>query len=94
MSEVNTAVATKTKVTTTMMETNDGVSWHPKSIDVRLTACSSCGLTWDRKWQAQTCENRGHVKSFPQHYGGIIENGVYKPRSTYVRRAYGRISIK
>jgi len=84
------AVATKTKVTTTMMETTNGETWHEKSIEVSLTACSSCGLLWDRKWQAESCEKRGHVESFPQHYGGYVENGVYKPANTYIRKSYGR----
>ena len=88
--QASKSVATKTKVTTTMMETFSGATWHEKSIDVWLIACSSCGLMWDRKSQAESCKERGHVESFPQSYGGYVENGVYKPANTYIRNSYGR----
>ena len=87
---VKQSVTTDTKVTTTMMETSNGETWHSKDIEVSLTACSSCGLLWDRKWQAESCEERGHVESFPQHYGGYVENDEYKPSKTYIRKSYGR----
>ena len=74
--------------------------------DSPLWYCSECGLLWDRQWQADQCGEgtyrecspnrdikRNHRSSFPQHYGGGVENDVYKPAATYVRHSYGRIKI-
>ena len=69
-----------------------------------LWYCSDCGLLWDRKWQADQCGEgtyqecspvtevkRNHRTSFPQYYGGYVENNTYKPAATYVRQSYGRM---
>ena len=75
--------------------------------DSPLWYCSECGLLWDRQWQADQCGEgtyqecaplknvkRNHRSSFPQHYGGGVENDVYKPAATYIRQSYGRVKIK
>tara|TARA_Y100000593_G_scaffold80485_1_gene150284 strand:+ start:323 stop:592 length:270 start_codon:yes stop_codon:yes gene_type:complete len=84
-----TAIRTNQTVESDMMETMDGESYWMKGISPTLYACGECKLMWDRKWQAQECGNRNHVKSFQQHYGGIVENNVYKPRASYTRKSYG-----
>jgi hypothetical protein len=53
-------------------------------------ACDDCGLVWEKKWYAESCERRGHPKRFDQHYGGITENGAHKGGTSYTRFAIGR----
>ena len=74
--------------------------------DSPLWYCSECGLLWDRQWQAEQCGDgtyqecypvkqikRNHRTSFPQYYGGYVENDVYKPSATYIRKSYGRVKL-
>jgi hypothetical protein len=85
-------------VDTEMMEPHlggDAVYYEQVGIRNPSFACLdvSCGLVWDRKHYAESCEGRGHVSKWSQGYGGMVENGVYKPARTYVRQAIGRLSL-
>ena len=83
------------KINTTMMaprftgvELN--VHWVHEDINPNSYGCTGCGLVWSRKWQAETCEEREHVRQFEQRYGGIVENNVHKGYKAYTRSAIGR----
>jgi hypothetical protein len=87
------AIKTTIKVESIMMDprvSDSSVWWVEKDINPTLYYCSECQLLWSRKWHAEKCGQRNHITSFPQHYGGVNENGVYKPRATYMRHSYGR----
>jgi len=83
------------KVDTTMMvprftgvELN--VHWISEDIKPNSYGCTACGLIWSRKWQAESCEGRGHVREFDQKYGGYVENNIHKGFKAYRRYAIGR----
>ena len=42
-----------------------------------LWRCDGCGLVWEKRWHAQSCEERGHARSFDQGPYGVryVENG-------------------
>ena len=85
------------KVSAEMMApriSGDQVWYSEEEIEARSYAClgESCGLIWDRKHHAEKCESKGHAPEWSQGYGGKVENGVYKPAVSYVRRAIGRLS--
>jgi hypothetical protein len=69
------------------------VSYVQADIKPFSYACLGCGLIWSRKWHAETCEERGHVATWEQCYGGLVENGEYRPAKTYTRRAIGRRKV-
>ena len=66
------------------------VHWVPEDITPNSYGCAGCGLVWSRRWQAETCEERGHVSQFDQRYGGRFENGVHKGFTAYTRYAIRR----
>ena len=83
------------KADTAMMEmrfsgADMNISYAEVGIEANTYACTGCGLVWDRKWYAETCESRNHVPSWEQRYGGYIENGVPKGYKGYVRQALQR----
>jgi len=67
------------------------VTYIERSIEGYAWACDGCGLLWEKKWHAEKCESRGHVKSFDQRYGGYVENGVWRGGKAYTRFAIGRV---
>ena len=85
------------QVATDMMEARFGVTdvyYVEKAINSPSFACIdvSCGLIWDRKHYAESCEARGHVSKWSQSYGGYIENGLHKGGATYPRYSIGRLA--
>jgi len=70
------------------------VSYEQVDISNPSYACmdAACGLIWDRKHYAESCESRGHVSHWEQGYGGGMENGIYKPAKTYPRTAIGKLA--
>ena len=66
------------------------VHWVHEDINPNSYGCTGCGLVWSRKWQAESCEERGHVRQFEQRYGGIVENNIHKGYKAYTRYAVGR----
>jgi len=88
------------KVNTTMMSPRFtgaelNVHWVHEDINPNSYGCTGCGLVWSRKWQAESCEERAHVRQFEQRYGGRVEQMVGgQPRhvdyTAYTRSAIGR----
>jgi len=70
----------------------DSIWWEEERIEPHSYACLGCGNVWSRKWQAETCEDRGHVASFAQRYGGFVENGIHKGSVEYTRQRIDRIN--
>ena len=86
------------KVDTTMMaprftgaELN--VHWVHEDIKPNSYGCTGCGLVWSRKWQAESCEERGHVSEFEQRYGGRFEQMLGGPERHIGYTAYTRYAI-
>ena len=84
-------------VSTAMMEPRlSGQDVYYAEVDINNPsyACmdTACGLIWDRKHHAESCESRGHVSQWHQGYGGMVEHGIYKPAQTYPRTAIGKLS--
>ena len=52
--------------------------------------CTGCGLVWDRKNLALSCESHGHKPMWRQLYGGYFENGKHVGGAEYERRAIRR----
>jgi hypothetical protein len=89
MEHIETAFMTPILHGTTM-------SYREDSGDAHAWQCLGCGLVWEKRWHAESCETRKHVPSFAQHYysGGAVVNGVYTGRkSTYTRKALRREPI-
>ena len=63
------------------------VTYEEVHIQANTYACVGCGLVWDRKWYAETCEKRNHVSKWEQRYGGIFENNIHKNYRAYTRTA-------
>jgi hypothetical protein len=55
--------------------------------------CDGCGLVWEKKWHAESCENRDHKTSFEQRYGGTIVNGKHVGYRAFVRKAMRREKV-
>ena len=69
----------------------DSMVYDHVAINATTYACTGCGLVWERKWYAETCEERKHAVKFPQHYGWKMNAyGKYFPTQTFVRRAIAR----
>jgi len=88
-------------VSTSMMEMRFSghelnVSYAEVGINNPSYACMdvSCGLIWDRRHLAESCEEKGHVTTWYQGYGGGVDNNVYKPARSYPRTAIGKLSKK
>lgn len=86
------------KVTTAYMEPlisgDADVTYIERSYEGNLYRCEGCGRCWDKKWYAETCADRRHVDSFPQHYGWKqLGNGRWVPTTTYTRRALRRDKV-
>lgn len=83
------------KTSTRMMEMRgwEEVYYSEVGIQANTYACTDCGLVWDRKWYAETCEDRNHISTWEQKYGGRIENGRYIGYTAYVREAIYRIPL-
>jgi len=61
--------------------------------------CEGCGLVWEKRWYAETCDKRDHKPSFVQRYfrpgsgpmGNATVNGVYQGTvSEYTRQSLRR----
>jgi hypothetical protein len=52
--------------------------------------CDDCGLIWEKKWHAETCIRRSHVRVWEQRYGGYVENGIHRGGKAFPRVAIGR----
>jgi hypothetical protein len=69
----------------------DGTATYiERTVENYLWACD-CGLIWQIRWHAESCEDRHHVASWEQHYGGYTENGVHKGGTSYPRQAAGKL---
>ena len=70
------------------------VSYREERYEGYLWACYYCGLVWERKGYADECGEREHALSFPQRYGGFVENGIWKGGSVYVRQSLGKRGVE
>ena len=61
--------------------------------------CEGCGLVWEKRWHAETCDKRDHRTSFVQQYfrpgpgpmGNAIVDGVYQGKVLeYTRQSIRR----
>lgn len=69
----------------------DSMVYDHVAINATTYACTGCGLVWERKWHAETCEKREHAVKFPQHYGWKLNAyGKHFPTQTFVRKAVAR----
>ena len=59
--------------------------------------CDGCGLVWEKRWHAETCESRSHRASFEQGPYGVryVENGrPVGDLKWYTRRAVRREKVE
>lgn len=75
----------------THVHADGNATYTERTITGFAWACDDCGLTWEKKWHAESCAQHGHNPSFEQHYGGYSENGVHKGGKSYTRQAITRI---
>jgi hypothetical protein len=73
--------------TDVMQPTMDG-GYVQHSYNAKLWRCEGCGLVWDKKWYAETCESRGHIPTWEQGPYGVthVSNGVPQGNLTYYTR--------
>lgn len=91
--------------TVTMREAR-GTSWMTPTLDggfveaheekAHAWRCDGCGLVWEKRWHAETCESRKHITSFEQGPYGVsrVENGkLVGNLKWYTRRAIRREKV-
>jgi len=77
------------EVTNVSVEGN--ATYKERTITGFAWACDSCGLIWEKKWHAEGCTGRGHLRSFEQRYGGYVENGIHRGGTSFTRQSIGRM---
>ena len=74
----------------------DGSYREETNETAHLWRCDGCGLVWEKKWHAATCEQRRHVSSFPQGPYGVagVVNGRPVPFPGGEIRYYTRRAVR
>jgi hypothetical protein len=78
---------------TAVMEPTITGTYVERTVKSALWRCEGCGLVWEKRWHAETCESRGHKDRFAQGPYGVqrMENGkLVGTLHWYERRAVRR----
>jgi hypothetical protein len=82
-------VTRREQAATEMMTATMSGNYEPHTLEyAHLWRCDGCGLVWQKRWHAETCEGRGHKTSFQQGPYGVqrVENGKAVGTLTYYTR--------